>query len=99
MSPKTLPKDLHKLALATNYTITMCIIVQRHEFNDNKARIQDKRTRIWQKFISKSSSRPNHSPPAYVNDVPVPNRLRPALTRPNSFTADVKYLYTINEVN
>ncbi|KFY49964.1 hypothetical protein V495_00400 [Pseudogymnoascus sp. VKM F-4514 (FW-929)] len=92
----------------------MCIIVQRHEFNDNKAIlreekaiIQDTKTRvrqklldIWRRFTSKSSSRRNHSPPAYVDVVPVPNRqVRPALTRPNSFTADVKYLYTINEVN
>ena len=105
MSAKTTQEDFHKIALPTNYTPTMCIIVWRHGFNDikatlreEKARMQDNKTRIGQKFLhicrrftSKSSSGQIHSPPANVDDVPVPNRqVRTATTRPNSFTADVK---------
>ena len=67
---------------------------------DEKTKIRQKFLDIWRQLTSKFSSGQIHSPPAYVNDVPVPNgQVRPALTRPNSFTADVKCLYTINEVN
>jgi hypothetical protein len=107
MFAKTLQEDLHKLTLPTNYTLTMLSscgdmnsTAKRREYLDEKTRIRQKFPDIWRQFTPKPPSEQIHSLPAYIDDVSVPNRqVRPVLTRPNPFTADVKRLYTINEVN
>lgn len=110
---KTIKQDLHKLALPTNYTMTICTIVREHQFNNTNAELREKAIihyektiirqkflDIWRRFTLKSSSGQIYLPPAYVDVVSVPNRqVRPALTRPGPFTADIKRLYTIKEVN